>query len=250
MELSSCVSQIIHRDQTLRELIINQSCLTACAICFEPDDEDYHDRNDNDDIVSVRAKEINRIISDLNLEVSGSREWYTILGEMIAKLPNLIHITIDGVDPESSDLEGFWGEVSGSQSLADITFSNMNLESCEEVYATINAPKVQNIVFHNCFLPNDLGFILNDNLHHGSLSSLRFDTCHFGNTRTIREILDFAAGLALIPSISNVLFISCSFDAEQSICLKRIFQEERLKLGMSIVSVNVESQRGCEQFHP
>ncbi len=82
MELGSCISCVIHQDNTLTNIIIRPTCLTACA-SYEP--------NKSDDVDSIEAEEnsINHDVYKLNSEVSGSREWFTYLGSMIAKLTNL-----------------------------------------------------------------------------------------------------------------------------------------------------------------
>ena len=110
MELGRCLVRIIHRDITLTNIVIRPSCLQACDN-YEPDEAD--------DVDSIEAEEnsVNGRIFDLNSERFGSREWFEVLGGMIAKLTNLKKLTLDGIDPENRYLERFWGEVCESKSL-------------------------------------------------------------------------------------------------------------------------------------
>ena len=231
MELGLCLPRIIHRDNTLTNIIIRPSCLKACDD-YEPDE--------SDDVDSIEAEEnsINRHIYDLNCEVNGTREWFEVLGSMIAKLTNLNQLTFDGVDPNADYLEAFWGEVSASNSLTSMNFANMNLENSEEILCTIDAPNIRNVMFHNCTLHHEIGYVLHDNVHHHSLTTLHFDECRFGNTNTMREIVQFAGYLALLTSITSLEFTSCALDAEQSMCLVRSLREERVKLGLGFVQIN------------
>ncbi len=131
------------------KLLQQPSCLTACGN-YEP--------KKSDDIDSVDAEEnsINRDIYNLNCEVSGTREWFEVLGFMIAKLTNLTQLTFDGIDPDVENLKRFWAEISASPSLTFLNFANMNLESCEEILGgTVNAPSLRSIMFHNCTIPHD-----------------------------------------------------------------------------------------------
>jgi hypothetical protein len=57
MELGSCIDRIIHKDDTLTNIIIKPTCLTACSD-YELNQSDY----DNDSL------------DGLNTERSGSRE--------------------------------------------------------------------------------------------------------------------------------------------------------------------------------
>jgi hypothetical protein len=54
----------------------------------------------------------------------------------------------------------------------------------------------------------------------------------------MREIVEFAGYLALLPSITSVDFTSCALDAEQLICLVRSLPEERVMLELGLVQVN------------
>ncbi len=81
MELGPCISHVIHQDNTLTNIIIRPTCLTACS-CYEPN------KSDNVDSIEAEENSINECIYYLNNHVSGSREWFTELGVMIAKLPN------------------------------------------------------------------------------------------------------------------------------------------------------------------
>ena len=80
--MGSCICQIIHRDNTLTNIIIRPTCITACSN-YEPEE--------SDDIDSIEAEEnsINERIYFLNGKFSGSREWFANVGVMISKLPNL-----------------------------------------------------------------------------------------------------------------------------------------------------------------
>jgi hypothetical protein len=234
MELGLCLPRIIHRDNTLTNIIIRPSCLEACDD-YEPDE--------SDDVDSIEADEnsINRHMYDLNSWVNGTREWFEVLGSMIAKLTNLNQLTFDGVDPNADYLETFWGEVSESNSLTSMNFANMNLENSEEILCTINASNIRNVMFHNCTLHHEIGYVLRDEVHHHSLTTLHFDECRFGNTNTMREIVEFAGYLALLPSITSLEFTSCALDAEQSMCLVRSLREERVKLELGFVQINCTS---------
>jgi hypothetical protein len=114
MELGSCIARVIHRDDTLTNIIIRPTCLTACV------DYDANDSEDDNDSIDAEDNSINRNIYDLNMEYSGSREWFTNLGFMFARLTNLTQLTFDGLDPENEDLEQFWGEISASTSLTSL----------------------------------------------------------------------------------------------------------------------------------
>ncbi len=111
MELGSCIARVIHRDDTLTNIIIRPTCLIACEE-YEPNESD-----DDDDSIDAEENSINRNIYDLNMQTSGSRDWFCNLGYMFARLTNLTQLTFDGLDPEDEELESFWGEISGSTSL-------------------------------------------------------------------------------------------------------------------------------------
>jgi hypothetical protein len=83
MELGSCINRIIHQDDTLTNIIITPTCLAAC--------EEYEPNESDDDDEYLYA---------LNMEASGSREWFLYLGYMFAQLTNLTQLTFDGLDPE------------------------------------------------------------------------------------------------------------------------------------------------------
>jgi hypothetical protein len=80
MELGKCISRVIHQDNRMTSIIITFGCLDDC-LCYSPDK--------SDDVDSIEAEEssINECISILNGHKSGTREWFTNLGVMIAKLP-------------------------------------------------------------------------------------------------------------------------------------------------------------------
>jgi len=232
MEDGLCLPRIIHRDNTLKNIIIRPSFLEAC---------DNYEPNESDDVDSIEAEEnsVNRHIYDLNCELNGTREWFEVLGSMIAKLTNLKLLTFDGVDPDARELERFWAEISASPSLTSLNFANMNLESCEEILGgTVNAPNLRSIMFNDCTIPHDIGVVLHDVLNHDSLTTLRFHRCRLSNTTTMREIVDFAGYLAHLTSITSLQFTSCSLDAEQSMCLVRSLREERVKLGLRLVQIS------------
>jgi len=184
MELGLCLFRIIHRDITLTNIVIRPSCLEAC---------DDYEPGKSEDVDSIEAEEnsVNRHIYDLNCEINGTREWFEVLGSMIANLTNLNQLTFDGIDPEYKYLERFWGEVSASNSLTSITFANINLERSEEILCAIGAPNIRNVC------------------------------------------------LALLPSITSLEFISCAFDVELSMCLVRCLREERVRLGLGLVQINL-----------
>jgi hypothetical protein len=54
----------------------------------------------------------------------------------------------------------------------------------------------------------------------------------------MREIIEFAGYIALLPSITSVDFSSCALDAEQLMCLVRSLPEERVRLELGLVQVN------------
>ena len=212
MELGSCIDRIIHQDDTLTNIIIRPTCLIACSN-YEPNQSD----EDNDSL------------DGLNLERSGSREWFCNLGIMFGRLTNLTQLTFDGLDPDDEDLERFWGEISGSTSLTYLYFINMNLVSCEEMLTTASAPNITSITFQHCTISNEIGNLLHqedqDELNN-HLTTLCFIECSFNNTNTMREIVDFATELAQLTTIRSFLFTSCFFDVEQSMCLVRCLKEE------------------------
>ena len=226
MELGSCITRIIHRDDTLTNIIITPNCLIACKE-YEP--------NESDDCDSIDAEEnsINRNIYDLNMDFSGSREWFENLSYMLAKLTNLTQLTFDGLDPENADLERFWGDISASTSLTSLNYTNMNLESCdcENMLSAATAPNLTSITFQGCTIPNEMGCFLSpvyQEQPNNSLTTLCFVECSFSKTNTIREILAFATELAHLTSITSFWFTSCILDTFQSMCLVRCLQEERI----------------------
>jgi hypothetical protein len=230
MEVATILSRILHRDITLTGIVISLSFLEAC---------DNYASDAADDVDSVDAEEnsVNGRIYDLLSYVNGNRDWFEVLGSMIANLPNLNELTFDGVDPNAEYLETFWGAVSASNSLTSINFADMNLENNDEIFCIIDAPNVGNVVFHNCTLHREVGFALREDVHHHSLTTLRFVECRFGNTNTMRDIIDFAGHLAFLPSITSLEFSSCDFDAQQSTCLLRSFREDREKSELGPVQV-------------
>ena len=232
MELGLCLFRIIHRDITLTNIVIRPSCLEAC---------DDYEPGESDDVDSIEAEEnsVNRHIYDLNCEINGTREWFEVLGSMIANLTNLNQLTFDGIDPEYKYLERFWGEVSASNSLTSITFANINLERSEEILCAIGAPNIRNVMFNNCSLHHEIGYALLEIVDHHSLSTLHFEECRFSNTSTIRGVVDFVGCLAVLPSITSLEFISCAFDMELSMCLVRCLREERVRLGLGLVQINL-----------
>ncbi len=120
MELGLCISRIIHQDDTLTNIIIRPTCVTACSN-YEP--------NESDNVDSIKAEEnsINERIYFLNGKFSGSREWFANLGGMISKLPNLAQLTFNGLNIHASELERFWGKISACASLTTLIYTNMNL---------------------------------------------------------------------------------------------------------------------------
>lgn len=233
MELGRCLLRVIHRDITLSHIIMRPSCLDAC---------DDYEPGESDDCDSIEAEEnsVNGRMYDLNCEGNGTREWFEILGSMIAKLPNLNQLTFDGIDPEDRNLERFWGEVSGCTTLTSIKIANMNLvNSRDEILCIIDAPNVSNVMFQGCTLNHEIGYALKEDVNHQSLSTLHFAECRFDNTNTMREIVDFAGHLALLPSIISLEFTSCAFDAEQSMVLVRSLREERVRFELGLVRINL-----------
>ena len=221
MELGSCIARVIHRDDTLTNIIITPTCLIACKD-YEPNESD----DDDDDSIDY-----------LNMESSGSRVWFTNLGFMIAQLTNLTQLTFDGLDPEDEELERFWGEILASTSLTSLYFANMNLErGCEEMLSTACAPNLTSITFQRCTIPNEIGCFLQQPLtllRQGQeelciLTTLCFIECRFSKTNTIREIIEFATELAHLTSITSFWFTSCILDTVQSMCLVRCLREERI----------------------
>jgi len=220
MELGSCINRIIHQDDTLTNIIITPTCLAAC--------EEYEPNESDDDDEYLYA---------LNMEASGSREWFLYLGYMFAQLTNLTQLTFDGLDPEDEELELFWGEISASTSLTSLYFTNMILErGCEEMLSTACAPNLTSVTFQECTIPNEIGCFLQEPLillRRGQgelciLTTLCFIECSFSKTNTIREILAFATELAHLTSITSFWFTSCILDTVQSMCLVRCLQEERI----------------------
>ncbi len=216
MELGLCISRIIHRDNTLTNIIITPTCVTACSN-YEPEE--------SDDVDSTEAEEnsINECIYFLNGDVSSSREWFADIGVMISILPNLAQLTFDGLNIHASELERFWGEISPSASLTTLIYTNMNLEHWE---GGVDLPNLRCILFQRCTnIPNDICCILHDDQF--CLTKLQFKECSFVNTSSMKEIVTFATELALLPSITSFCFTSCSFDHVQKMCLVRCLREER-----------------------
>jgi hypothetical protein len=244
MELGSCIARVIHRDDTLTNIIITPTCLIACEdyepniiINYEPNesvddneriDEEYEPEESDDD---------NNILDALNMNASGSREWFYYFGYMFAQLNNLTQLTFDGLDPEDEELELFWGEISKSTSLTSLNYTNMIFEiGCGEMLSTACAPNLTSITFHQCTIPNEIGCFLQvplTLLRLGQeelciLTTLCFIECSFSKTNTIREILAFATELARLTPITSFWFTSCILDTVQSMCLVRCLQEERI----------------------
>ncbi len=190
IELGSCISRVIHRDNTLTNIIIKPTCLEACS-----------DYGSDDDVDSDNAEEnsINRNIMYLNEDFSGSREWFTTLGVAFARLPNLTQLTFDGLDRNARELEGFWGEISASSSLTTLTYINMDLESYDE---RVDAPNLRNIMFLRCTISKHiLDYLLHDDEPPLSFTTLGFNDCHIRNTNAMGEIDEFAfnASLNIMP---------------------------------------------------
>jgi len=209
MELGLCLRRIDARDNTLTHIIVNERGIEA-VFNSEP----------------------------VEFELMDDSAWFEEVGSMIAALPNLNELTFDGIDPDVDYLGRFWGEVSASISLTSINFVNMNLEFIEEIFCIIDARNISNVMFRDCILHHEIGYVLNDDVHHHSLTTLRFDRCRFANTNTMREIIEFAGYIALLPSITSVDFSSCALDAEQLMCLVRSLPEERVRLELGLVQVN------------
>ena len=233
MFLASSIRRIINRDRTLTKLIITPSCLAACET-YEPHNSYYIDNIDAD------INSINHDIYNLSNEESGSREWFNILGTMIAELSNLYQLTFDGVDPDACHMDEFWDQLSCSKSLDFMLFANMNLESYEEILGgTINAERLATIEFNNCTIPHDIGCFMHDVLTHDSLTTIKFVRCCLSNTNSMREIIEFASYLATLKSVTSLMFIDCSLDHLQIMCLKRSLQEERTFLGLELAHLHI-----------
>jgi hypothetical protein len=191
IELGSCIRRVIHQDNTLTNIIIKPTCLTACS-----------DYGSDDDVDSIEAEEnsINRNIFYLNEDFSGTREWFTTFGVTIAKLTNLTQLTFDGLDTNAEELEGFWGQISASSSLTTLNYINMDLESYEE---RVDAPNLRNIVFLRCTISKHiLDYLLHDDEPPLSFTTLRFNECRIKNTNAMGEIVEFAfnASLDIMPT--------------------------------------------------
>jgi hypothetical protein len=230
MDLGSCISCVIHQDHTITNVIITPTCLRACS--------DYEPNKSDDDDDSLDA---------LNMERSGSREWFGILGVKFARLTNLTQLTFDGVDPDDEDLEQFWGEISGCTSLTSLYYTNMNLENSEEILVAVSPPNLSCITFQGCTIPHDIGCFLHQEGQEEPnkfLTTLRFIECSFNNTNTIREILEFATELAHLTSITTFWFTSCLFDTVQSMCLVRCLTEDRVNTGHVQIYCNTIYEAG------
>ena len=186
MVLGSCIPRVVHRDNTLTNIIITPTCITAC---------DEYDIKEDDDVDSIGAEEnsINRNIYKLNSELSGSREWFSALGVMIGKLPNLAQLTFDGLDTDKKELERFWGEISVSTSLTTLKYINMNLEHHweERVYA----PNLRNIICLRCTISKDILGYLHEEEPLCSLTTLRFNECCIHSMTAMGGIVEFNASL-------------------------------------------------------
>ena len=223
MELGSCITRIIHQDDTLTNIIITPTCLLACK-----DYDPYESDIDNDSLDAL----------NMLLDSGWSFE---ILGLYMRKLTNLTQLTFDGLDREDEELESFWGEISGSKSLTSLNYTNINLENCEEILLAACAPNITSITFQGCTIPNYIAsYHLRASNKNDCLTTLCFIKCCFSNINTMREILEFATELALLTSITSFWFTLCSLDAIQSMCLNRSLQEERVKLGLGLVDINFD----------
>lgn len=217
MELGKCIRRVIHRDSTLTNIIMRPTCITACTE-YAPLGSDRVNR------IEAEENSINKSIYDLNSEVSGSVEWFTKMGAMIANLPNLTDLTFEGLNIHATELVGFWNEISNSTSLTTLNYNYMNLDHWEHDF--MDPDNLSSVLFLRCTLPNDMGrSILHENQRR--LTTLRFQECSFMNTNTIKEIVAFATILAELKSITSFWFTSCSFDLAQSMCLVRCLREER-----------------------
>jgi hypothetical protein len=113
---------------------------------YEPNESDDDDNN------SLYA---------LNMEASGSREWFLYLGYMFGQLTNLTQLTFNGLYPEDEDLEYLWGKISASTSLTSLNYTNMIIErGCEEMLSAATAPNLTSITFQCCTIPNEIGCFL------------------------------------------------------------------------------------------
>jgi hypothetical protein len=220
MELGSCISRVIHQDNTLTNIIIRLTYIAACSD-YKPDESDDVDRID----IEAEENSINNCIYYLNWSCSLT-EWFTNFGVMIAKLPNLTELTFNGLDPHLSKLDGFWGEISASISLTILNYKNMNLESWE---GGEFPPNLRSIIFLQCTIPKNMGHLLheNDQIEEFSLTTLHFNECSLMNTKSMKEIVEFATELAPLTSITSFWFTSCLLDPVQSMCLIRSLREER-----------------------
>jgi hypothetical protein len=55
----------------------------------------------------------------------------------------------------------------------------------------------------------------------------------------MKGVGDFVGHLVVLPSLTSVHFISCDFDDELSSFLVRFFREERVRLGLGLVQINL-----------
>ena len=181
MVLGSCIPRVVHRDNTLTNIIITPTCITAC---------DEYDMNEDDDVDSIEAEEnsINRNIYELNSERSGSREWFSALGVMIGKLPNLTQLTFNGLDTDKRELERFWGEIFVSTSLTTLKYMNMNL--VHHWNERLDAPNLKSIMCLRCTISKDILGYLHEEEPPCSLRTLRFDECRI-HMNAMAGIIDF-----------------------------------------------------------
>jgi hypothetical protein len=151
--LGSCIRRVVHRDNTLTNIIITPTCITAC--------NEYVIEGDDD-------------VDKLFCDMIGSIEWFNLFGFTIGILPNLTQLTFDGLDTDVRELETFWGEISNSTSLTTLKYVNMNLEGFDKLEMS---PNIRSIICLQCTISKDILEYLDVEEPPCGLTALRFDEC-------------------------------------------------------------------------
>jgi len=165
--LGSCIRRVVHRDNTLTNIIITPTCITAC--------NEYVIEGDDD-------------VDKLFCDMIGSIEWFNLFGFTIGILPNLTQLTFDGLDTDVRELETFWGEISNSTSLTTLKYVNMNLEGFDELEMS---PNIRSIICLRCTISKDILGYLGEEEPPCSLRTLRFVECRIHSMNAMAGIIDF-----------------------------------------------------------
>ena len=164
--LGSCIRRVVHRDNTLTNIIITPTCITAC--------DEY-------------------VVEGLSSEMIGSREWFYLFGGAIGNLPNLTQLTFDGLDTDMRELERFWGKITASASLTTLKYINMNLEGFDELEIS---PNIRSIICLRCTISKDILGYLGEEEPPCSLRTLRFVECRIHSMNAMAGFIYFNGDFA------------------------------------------------------